>query len=153
MAFSAGSSENAVPEPGWTLATWPRISRSGIGVDRERHRLAGPHAVELRLLEVGRHPDFVGHEHRQAVPACGELAGGGAGVDDTPRLGGRHGRVGEVELRLVALRLRLREAGRRRCLRCAFSDSICRFASLEASPARSEVRPAADQLRGDCWAF
>src|SRR5262249_35265719 len=23
VAFSAGSSENAVPDPGWTLATWP----------------------------------------------------------------------------------------------------------------------------------
>ena len=29
VAFSAGSSENAVPDPGCTLATWPWITRSG----------------------------------------------------------------------------------------------------------------------------
>jgi membrane fusion protein (multidrug efflux system) len=29
VAFSTGSSENAVPEPGCTLATWPRTVRSG----------------------------------------------------------------------------------------------------------------------------
>jgi hypothetical protein len=29
VAFSAGSSENAVPDPGWTLATRPWIVRPG----------------------------------------------------------------------------------------------------------------------------
>ena len=29
VAFWTGSSENAVPDPGCTLATWPRIVRSG----------------------------------------------------------------------------------------------------------------------------
>src|SRR5262249_48079971 len=36
-----------------------------IGVDREFDRLAGPHAVELDLLEVRRDPDLIRNEHCQ----------------------------------------------------------------------------------------
>src|SRR6202011_3048578 len=81
-----------------------------IGVDRERCRIAGSHVVELNLLEVRRHPDLIRHKHRQARAGLGELTDCGGQVDNTPWLGRCYGRVGEIELRLIALGLGLREA-------------------------------------------
>ena len=66
----------------------------------------------------------------RSVPACANWPTRGGEVDDAPRLGRRDGRVGEVELRLVALRLRLREI-RLGAARCAFSASICRCGDLQ----------------------
>src|SRR4029453_6473424 len=82
-----------------------------IGVDRERYRIARPHVVKFILLEVRRHPDLIRYKHGQAVAGLGELTSCGAQVGDTPRLGRRYCRVREIELRLVALGLGLREAG------------------------------------------
>ena len=59
----AGRRRNAVDEAG-ELAM-------AIGVDRDRHRLAGADALELRLLVVGDHPDLWQrhhlHGHRQQL--------------------------------------------------------------------------------------
>jgi hypothetical protein len=84
-----------------------------IGVDRERCRIAGPHVVELNLLEVCRDPDPIRHKHRQARARLGELTDRGGQIDDTSRLRRCYGRVREIELRLVALGLGLREARER----------------------------------------
>ncbi len=84
VAFSAGSSEKAVPEPGCTLATWPLIVALRIGIDFAADRLSGAQRVELRLLEVRGDPDLVGHEHRQAGAGLRELADRGAELDDSP---------------------------------------------------------------------
>ena len=65
---------------------------------------------KLRLLVVRRHPDLVGHEHGEVGAGLGELADGGREIDDASGLRRGHGRVGEVELRLVALGVGLREA-------------------------------------------
>ena len=81
-----------------------------IGVDLKVDRLPRPHAVELRLLIVGHHPDLVGHEHRQVRARLGILADGAAEVDDAARLVGGDGRIGQVELGLIELGLRLGEA-------------------------------------------
>src|SRR5262245_1748520 len=86
---------------------------TGIGVDPERGGLARPHLGELRLLEVGVDPDLVRHEHRQAGAGLGELTDRGREIGDASGLGCRYGRVGQVQLRLVALSLSLCETGER----------------------------------------
>ena len=53
-----------------------------IGVDLKCHRLSRPHAVELDLLEVRRHPDLVGDERGKARAGLLELADSGAEIDD-----------------------------------------------------------------------
>ena len=84
-----------------------------ISVDFKRYRVSAPHAIELSLLEVGRDPDFVRHKHRQVRARLCELADSGAEVDHTSRLGGRHRRIGKIEVRLVTLGFCLREMGDR----------------------------------------
>src|SRR5258706_13366545 len=81
-----------------------------IGIDVDRHRLSGPHNVELSLLEVRRDPDLVGYEHREIRANLCKFTGAAAELDDTPRLVRRNRRVGQVQLRLVALGLCLIEA-------------------------------------------
>lgn len=39
-----------------------------IGIDPNLNRLAGSHVLQLRFLVVCNHPNFVGHEHHQALP-------------------------------------------------------------------------------------
>src|SRR5215831_17047093 len=118
----------ATPSAARRARVWARPARSGpptypgqvrrrsadrairIGVDPQRHRLPGPHAVELNLLEVRRDPDLIRHEHCQVRSRLRKLADGGAEVDDSPRLGRSHCRIGKIELReacdrAVALRL------------------------------------------------
>ncbi len=74
-------------------------------------RLPGPHVVELGLLEVRRNPDVVGHEHGEVRAGLRKLADGAAvRLTTRPGCAGGDGRVGEVELRLVALGAGLREA-------------------------------------------
>ena len=80
-----------------------------IGVDLDRRRLARTHLVELRLLEVRGDPDVVRDEHGEAGAGGRVLADRPRKVDDAPGLGGRDGRVGEIEFSLVALGVRLRE--------------------------------------------
>ena len=64
-------------------------------------------STAIAVAHVGREaPRFVG----TVGARLGELPNRGAQVDDTPGLGRRHRRVGQIELRLVALRLGLREA-------------------------------------------
>ena len=70
----------------------------------------GRMCVELRLLEVRRDPDVVRHEHRQVRAGLRELADCGGELDDAARLVCRNGRIGKVQLRLVALGFGLREA-------------------------------------------
>ena len=53
VAFSAGSSENTEPEAGASDSTVPLIGSPSIGVDVDRHLLAGHQLGELRLLEIG----------------------------------------------------------------------------------------------------
>jgi hypothetical protein len=48
-----------------------------IGVDRERRRLSGPHAVELDLFEVRCGPDLIPHEHGQVRARFRKLAARG----------------------------------------------------------------------------
>ena len=110
MAFSGGSSEKAGPEPGWTLSTMAVEVALRVGVDLDVDRLPRPHAVELGLLVVRDDPDLVGHEHREVRARLRILADGAGKVDDAARLVGGDGRVGEVELGLVELGLRLGEA-------------------------------------------
>ena len=57
-----------------------------ISVDLERHRLAGAHVVELRLLEIRRDPDLVRHEHGEVRARLRELTDCRSEVDDTSRL-------------------------------------------------------------------
>jgi hypothetical protein len=69
-----------------------------IGIDPHLDRLAGPHAVKLRLLVVGDHPDIVGHEHHQAL-TCGRKGADRAGQpDDAPGLGCSDARVLRLSL-------------------------------------------------------
>ena len=70
VALSGGSSENTEPEAGDTLATVPLMARSRQGVDADRHRLAGPEAGELRLLEIGVDIDVV-ERHQARQPLAG----------------------------------------------------------------------------------
>ncbi|HEY3908522.1 MAG TPA: hypothetical protein VGM07_01370 [Stellaceae bacterium] len=81
-----------------------------IGVDVYRHRLPGAHFVELGLLEVRQNPDVVRHEHRQVCSGLCVLADRGAELHDTARLICRYGRIGKVDLRLVALGFGLHQA-------------------------------------------
>src|ERR1700746_3679637 len=81
-----------------------------IGVDLERYRLSWSHRVELNLLEVRNDPDFVGHKHREGGPGLGVGTYSRAELDNASWLVCRHGRIGKVQLRLVVLSLRLREA-------------------------------------------
>ena len=112
-----------------------------VGVDLQVDRLPRPHAVELRLLVVRHHPDLVGHEHRKVRARLRILADGAGEVDDAAGLVGGDGRIGEVELGLVELGLRLGEASPP--ARCA-APSACRFAAapLSARLARCRRWPA-----------
>ena len=87
-----------------------------IGVDLDVDGLTRPHTVELGLLIVRHHPDFIGHEHREVRARLGILADGAGEIDDAARLVGGDGRVGKVELGLVELGL---ACARRRLLRRA----------------------------------
>jgi hypothetical protein len=80
------------------------------GIDLERHRLSGPHAVELNLLEVRRNPDLIGHKRGQVRAGLCELPDCSAEINDAARLRRRNRRIGQIELRLVALCLGLGEA-------------------------------------------
>ena len=90
----------------------------GIGVDRDRRRLARPHVVELGLLEIRGHPDVVRHEHGERGPRRHIFADRGGEIDDAAGLVGDDRRIGKVQLRLVALGLGLLDVGlRARALR------------------------------------
>ena len=109
-----------------------------IRVDRHRDRLAGAHPVEFGLLEIRRDPDGVGHEHAERRSRSHILADAGGKVCDAPGLIGADNRVGEIEPRLIALRLRLFQGGLG-VARWAFSVSICRSASLCVAWAESSA--------------
>ena len=71
--------------------------------------------------------DVVRHEHAEIGAGLREFTDGGAELDNTPWLVCGNNRVGEVQLRLVALSLR-KPRFAAALLRCAFSASICRCA-------------------------
>ena len=57
-----------------------------ISVDFERDRLAGPHVVELRLLEIRRDPDRVRYEHGEVRARLRELTDCRTELDGTAGL-------------------------------------------------------------------
>jgi multidrug efflux pump subunit AcrA (membrane-fusion protein) len=62
----------------------------GIGVDRDRDRLPGPHVIELRLLEVRRDPNVVRDEGRERRPRRHIFADGGGKIGDARTHGQPH---------------------------------------------------------------
>jgi len=83
----------------------------GIGVDIDVDRLADPHVVEVRFLEIGRHPDMVGDQRHQVLADLNVVADSHTLAGDTPGEGGTDPGVGQVEARLLDLRLRRAHAG------------------------------------------
>ena len=63
LVFCAGSSEKLEAEAGLMLSTVPVHSTTGIAVDADRRRLAGPHIGQLGLLRVRRDPE-IGRRHQ-----------------------------------------------------------------------------------------
>ena len=78
-----------------------------IGVDPDLNRLAGAHIGELRFLVVGGDPDFVGHEHHQALPGRRKGALRSTQLDDPSGLGCHKVGVFKIQLGLIELGLRL----------------------------------------------
>ena len=90
-----------MPLPAWMLSTWPLNLRCGIGVDLDRHRLAGTHRAQLRLLEIGGDPDLARHEHHQRL-ADGGVGAFGRGQSRDPAGDWRgDGRARQIGLRLL----------------------------------------------------
>jgi hypothetical protein len=85
----------------------------GIGVDPDLDRLAGAHVGELRFLVIRDHPDFVRHEHHQALASGREGADRAAQLDDAAGLSRHDIGISEIEFCLVELRLRLLQRGAR----------------------------------------
>ncbi len=99
VALSGGSSVNTEPAAGDMLSTTPVNLAVAIGVDRDRHRLAGPDALELRFLEIGVDIDVVERHHiAEPLPGLDEVAGvdQAVGEDAVDRRAHR----GEVEIAL-----------------------------------------------------
>ena len=65
----------------------PRQHPAGEGIHAQPHRLPGPNAIELRLLEVRRHPDIRLDQRQQRLPWLDAVAGFQVLLPDAP--GGR----------------------------------------------------------------
>jgi hypothetical protein len=80
-----------------------------VSVDTQRHLVPRPYVVELRLLEIRPHPDVVRNEHRQRGARLRELPDGAGKLHDASGLRRGDDRIGEIEVRLVALGICLGE--------------------------------------------
>jgi hypothetical protein len=77
----------------------------GIGVYADFDRLADAHLGKLRFLEIGGDPDVERHQRRQRLSDLHVVTRRDVLVRDGAGLGGEDLRVGEVEPRLLHLRL------------------------------------------------
>ena len=74
MAFSAGSTLNTAPVPDWKLSTLPWNVTDGTASMTMSTACAGAHPVELRLLEIRRHPALVLHQREQRLAGIDVVA-------------------------------------------------------------------------------
>lgn len=96
------------------LRRWPAHACLLVSCRRPFRFDSWPWCLSRSLLEVRRHPDLVRDEHGQVCAHLCELADRGAELDDAACLGCPDRRVGQVQLRLVALGLSLARGSLRR---------------------------------------
>src|SRR4029077_659227 len=75
---------------------------AAVGVHAELDQLSRLHAAELRLFEVGCHPDVIDRHHSQQLPAGRDVLPDLHGLfADNPANGSDDGAITQVELRLI----------------------------------------------------
>ena len=110
VALSGGSSANSWPLAGREAVDMAVHLGAREGVDIDRHRLAGPHIGELRLLVIRDDIDRLQRHHRHQLRAgLDVLADPQSANADCAIDRRRDRRVAEVEFRLVLHRLLLGE--------------------------------------------
>ena len=99
VAFSGGNKLNAAPLPACTLSTCAAKFAAAKRVNLHRHRLAGPHVLQLRFLEVRHDPHVRWHDGHDLLPDFQIIAGLDGLARDAAIARRENFRVGQIQFR------------------------------------------------------
>ena len=107
VAFSGGKAVNFDPDPMLHAVDMASQVELGIGVHVDLDALAGPQPIKLVLLEIGGHPDFRRNDRENLLARRDVVAHFHIALGDPAILRRPDDRPGEIEIRLIKLRLSL----------------------------------------------